>query len=191
MELLTTVGETMTYTDSSVINGQSYRYQVSAVNARGEGAASAEASATPFTVPGEPQNVVVTGGNARATISWNAPSTGGAVIDNYVIYRDGGEVGRTTATTYIDTGLTNGQTYTYHVRAINAAGTGPQSESVAVIPRSNNIVITNPSADATWTKGTSYSIGWTSNLVDSVRIDLVRGSDVVMTIADTTVNDGT
>ena len=45
--LLTTVGNVLTYTDSSVTNNQIYYYKVSAVNGIGEGNQSAEASATP------------------------------------------------------------------------------------------------------------------------------------------------
>ena len=40
--------------------------------------------------------------------------------------------GTLTATTYTDTGLTTGQTYSYAVAAVNAAGRGPWSESVPV-----------------------------------------------------------
>ena len=45
--LLTTVGNVLTYTDSSVTNNQIYYYKVSAENEIGEGNQSTEASATP------------------------------------------------------------------------------------------------------------------------------------------------
>ena len=44
--LLTQVGNVTTYTDSTAVNGTSYFYEVSAVNAVGEGARSGELSAT-------------------------------------------------------------------------------------------------------------------------------------------------
>jgi hypothetical protein len=45
--LLATIGNVLTYTDTAVTNGATYYYQVSAVNAAGEGPRSNEASATP------------------------------------------------------------------------------------------------------------------------------------------------
>ena len=45
--LLTTVGVTTSYTDSTVSNGTTYYYQVAAVNAVGTGPGSNERSATP------------------------------------------------------------------------------------------------------------------------------------------------
>jgi len=50
--LLVTLGDVRTYFDSGLINGRTYYYQVSAVNANGEGAQSNEVSATPPQVVG-------------------------------------------------------------------------------------------------------------------------------------------
>lgn len=47
--LHTTLGITLTYSDPSVQNGVTYYYQVSAINAAGEGPRSSETSATPTT----------------------------------------------------------------------------------------------------------------------------------------------
>src|SRR5205809_14047 len=52
--LLTTMGNVLTYTDTSVTNGVTYYYQVSAVNGAGEGPRSNEASATPSPPPPPP-----------------------------------------------------------------------------------------------------------------------------------------
>ncbi|MEM3488442.1 MAG: Ig-like domain-containing protein [Nitrososphaerota archaeon] len=49
--LIATVGNVLTYTDTSVTNGVTYYYQVSAVNSVGEGSKSNEASATPTSTP--------------------------------------------------------------------------------------------------------------------------------------------
>jgi peptidoglycan/xylan/chitin deacetylase (PgdA/CDA1 family) len=49
--LLAQVGNVTSYTDSSVTNGTTYYYTVSAVNSAGEGAQSGEQSATPAGVP--------------------------------------------------------------------------------------------------------------------------------------------
>src|SRR5206468_3233239 len=52
--LQATIGIVLTYTDTSVTNGVTYYYQVSAVNAAGEGPRSNEASATPSPPPPPP-----------------------------------------------------------------------------------------------------------------------------------------
>jgi len=49
--LIATVGNVLSYTDTSVTNGVTYYYQVSAVNSVGEGPKSNEASATPTSTP--------------------------------------------------------------------------------------------------------------------------------------------
>jgi hypothetical protein len=96
---------------------------------------------TGSTVPGPPTNVTAVAGNASATVSWTAPaSNGGSAITNYTVTPYIGAtaqtpttVGNVTSTPV--TGLTNGTTYTFKVKATNAAGTGPDSApSNAVTP---------------------------------------------------------
>src|SRR5437870_496194 len=52
--LLVTLGDVRTYFDSGLINGRTYYYQVSAMNANGDGILSNEVSATPPQVVGIP-----------------------------------------------------------------------------------------------------------------------------------------
>ena len=141
---LVEIGNVLTYQDSGLTNGQTYYYQVSAVNAAGEGPRSAEVSATPTapaTVPSAPQNLQAVAGNAQVTLAWQAPaSDGGSPITNYNVYRrttSGGESLLTTVgnvLTYTDSGLTNGQTYYYQVSAVNAVGEGPKSNEASATP---------------------------------------------------------
>jgi ABC-type transport system substrate-binding protein/fibronectin type 3 domain-containing protein len=144
---------TLTYIDTSLTNGQTYYYGISAVNAVGEGAKSDEINATPRqenTVPSSPKNLQVSPGNGQATLTWSAPaSDGGSLITNYKVYRgtsSGGEsylamIGN--QLTFTDTDLTNGQTYYYKISAINALGEGPKSDEVSATP---NQPITTPSS---------------------------------------------
>ena len=55
---------------------------------------------------------------SSVTLHWVAP-TSGAPVEQYLIVRDGTEVGTVagSATTYVDVGLTPGVTYTYTVVA--------------------------------------------------------------------------
>jgi len=142
--LLITVPLVTTYIDLTVSNGVTYYYQVSATNAVGEGPLSNEASATPnppATVPGAPQGLGATAGDATIALVWSPPgSDGGSPITNYKIYRgnsSGGEsffteIGNVLA--YSDTGLTNGHTYYYKASAVNAVGDGPLSNEASATP---------------------------------------------------------
>jgi titin len=127
---------------NSLTNGTAYAFRVSAINAAGAGDASGSAGATPMTTASAPTAVSATNGDTTATLAWALPtSNGGAAITGYSIERsgDGGVTWSAVATnisalTFSDTGLTNGTTYLYRVKAVNAAGTGSSSAGVPVVP---------------------------------------------------------
>jgi fibronectin type 3 domain-containing protein len=141
-------GDARAYTDSGVTNGQTYWYRVSAENDVGEGPWSNLASATPEappSPPGPPVNLQATAGDGSVELDWTAPTdNGGSPITNYRIYRGttSGQLALLAEVpdvrTYLDTGLTNGVKYFYHVTAVNAAGEGPPSAEVSATPRSAN-----------------------------------------------------
>ncbi len=138
---LVELGNVPTYTDGGLANGQTYYYQVSAKNAVGEGRRSAEARATPATVPGPPTSLRATAGDRQVTLTWSAPTDdGGSPVTRYAIYRgttSGGETLLATVgnlLTYRDTGLTSGVTYYYEVSAANAVGEGGRSAEVSATP---------------------------------------------------------
>ena len=69
-----------------------------------------------------PANLAASATTATSTtLTWSA-STDNVGVTGYRIYRNGTQVGTTTATTYTDTGLTTGTTYSYQVVAYDAAG---------------------------------------------------------------------
>jgi hypothetical protein len=81
-------------------------------------------------LPGQlaaPTNFAVLGGNTSITLSWTAVS--GA--STYEVRRGGTLIATVAATSFVDTGLVNGQFYLYAVRGLDAAGkagveAGPQ-----------------------------------------------------------------
>src|SRR5207302_1546012 len=66
--LKATIGNVLTYTDTTVTNGVTYYYQVSAVNAAGEGPRSNEASATPSPPPPPPPDFSISAAPASFSI---------------------------------------------------------------------------------------------------------------------------
>jgi fibronectin type 3 domain-containing protein len=140
--LLITTAAVTTYTDTAVVNGTSYFYQVTAVNDLGESVRSTEASARPAAAPGAPTNPSAKPDKTRGVdLSWSAPSSnGGSAITGYRIYRStasGTEVFLTavgTTTSFVDTSTTKGVRYYYKVSAVNAIGESvrsPEANSIA------------------------------------------------------------
>ena len=142
--LLTSVGSTLTFTDTGLTNGTTYYYEIQAVNAVGDSVASNELSATPTapaTAPAAPNLTSATGGNAQVVLDWTAPSNnGGSPIIGYNIFRGttpGSETPLTSVgsiLTFTDTGLTNGTTYYYEIQAVNAVADSVASNELSATP---------------------------------------------------------
>ena len=87
-----------------------------------------------------PQNIRVTAGNGQATISWDPPAyNGGYDIIKYWVTSDDSSKScetpwRSTATSCTVSGLTNGTTYTFNVRAYNNITYGIAGTSGPVTP---------------------------------------------------------
>jgi hypothetical protein len=133
-------GGSLTCSVSSLTNGVSYTFTVTATNAAGTSSPSSPSNAViPTGPPSAPRSVTALAGNARASVHWGAPaSTGGSPITNYkVTASPGGKTCATTgATTCVVTGLTNNHPYTFTVVAKNNVGYSPSSApSAAVTPR--------------------------------------------------------
>ncbi|WP_161952663.1 fibronectin type III domain-containing protein [Actinoplanes sp. TFC3] len=88
----------------------------------------------PASAPSAPTNLQITPGAGSISLSFDPPSsTGGTAVTSYEVSTDGGTTWNTLTTsgtgpiTGTVTGLTNGQSYSVAVRAVNAIGTGPAS----------------------------------------------------------------
>ncbi|MFL5936043.1 MAG: fibronectin type III domain-containing protein [Gaiellaceae bacterium] len=139
--LLATLGTATSYTDAGLGNGTTYYYKLAASNTVGDSSQSAERSSTPFGKPASPALGSATGGNARITLTWSAPSdNGGSPLTGYKLYRSTSSGAETllttlgTGTSWTDTGLGNGNTYYYKLTAGNAAGDSSLSNEVSAIP---------------------------------------------------------
>jgi titin len=128
-------GTVTSYNDTSLINGITYAYSVSASNPLGWGPNSTAVLATPFGVPDAPWGLSAISGNAQASLSWNSVNYSGPGTLTYHLFRDGVEVWSGTAIYYEDAGLSNGQAYEYTLAASNSIGWSLNSSSVSVTPQ--------------------------------------------------------
>ena len=115
--------------------------------------------------PGAPTSVKATASNAQASVTWTAPSSnGGAAISAYTVTASpGGKTATSTSTSATVTGLTNGTSYTFTVKATNSAGTGPSSAaSNAVIPTGPVTVPGAPTSVKATAGNAQASVTWTA-----------------------------
>jgi fibronectin type 3 domain-containing protein len=151
------------YTDSSVTNGTTYYYVVSAFNSTGESANSAQVSATPGAPgvpPAAPTNLTATPGNAVITLAWTA-STGATGYNVKRATTSGGpytQLAAPSSNGYTDSSVTNGTTYYYVVSAFNSTGESANSAQVVAVPNPP------PPTFGTWINVTPAGVDLTDNL---------------------------
>jgi gliding motility-associated-like protein len=89
------------------------------------------------TTPSAPTITTITNNAGTATINFTAPtSNGGSIITNYEFTTNGGTTWTafsplTTSTPVTVSGLTNGSTYPFQLRAVNAIGPGTASNTIS------------------------------------------------------------
>eukprot|EP01083_Nonionella_stella_P281983 959734_1 len=110
-------------------NGKRYTYHLKAHNAMGDSIPTV-ITGTPGTKPGEPTDIIVTPGDKKLTIHFTRlESDGGYTIDRYTVETTGGQTKLTpTRSPFEIPGLTNGEDYTYFLKAQNAMGVGTRVE---------------------------------------------------------------
>ena len=127
----TVSGTTLQYVDSAPSPGATYTYTVRAQNGTGWSATAAATAVTAPGVPGAPTSLSVAQGTAstddgKLYLAWTAPVFQNPSITGYDVIRSATGLSDVTialngtATSYVDTGLTPGTTYSYVVKARNA-----------------------------------------------------------------------
>jgi uncharacterized repeat protein (TIGR01451 family) len=133
-------------------NGVSYAFEVSATNANGTSAFSAQSNIiTPpgIGVPSAPTGATAVAGDTQAFVTWTVSSSnGGSPITSYTVTSNPGGIvvtvpppafGSNTDSALIG-GLTNGVSYTFTVHATNIAGDSAESApSNAIVPSAANV----------------------------------------------------
>jgi hypothetical protein len=114
--------------------------------------------------PDAPTSVVATAGNATASVSFAAPANnGGSAITGYTVTSipaGGTDTNAgSTSLTHTITGLTNGTSYTFTVKATNSAGTSVASTaSNSVIPKAGSYTFTGPSSGNVNSASSSFTV---------------------------------
>ncbi len=153
---------TTSYSDTTCTSGSSYSYQVSAYDARSNESAKCTAVnvTTPDIVaPSAPTGLATTViSQTQINLAWTA-STDNVGVTGYKIFRDGSQIGTSTAASYSDTTCDSYTTYVYTVSAYDAAGNNSavSNSAQATTQPYTDIVIDNPAATYTgsWFTGTS------------------------------------
>jgi chitodextrinase len=124
---------TTSFSDTTVSGSTFYSYSVAAYDYAGN--TSSQSIAVGVTTPDTIAPSVPTGLSASAisptqvNLAWNASSdSGGSGLAGYYIYRNGGYLGATSATSYADTSVSGGTSYTYTVVAYDNAN-NPSGQS--------------------------------------------------------------
>ncbi|GAA1882297.1 fibronectin type III domain-containing protein [Lapillicoccus jejuensis] len=130
-----------TWTDPGAAAGTSYTYEVSALNAVGEGPRAAALPVTPTSsLPPTPVVTATSQTGPQVLVTWTVGATTGPPITKYVVVRDRIRVTTLPATSqgggsWVDTDVVKGQTYRYQVKSVSAAGTSKVSKAVLVTVR--------------------------------------------------------
>jgi titin len=154
---------------AGLVNGQQYSFTVSAHNLAGLGTQSTLVTAMPSlapSAPSAPTALLTNAGNARASLTWTAPTNNGSSsIDYYIVYQDGIDIAHPSSTSHVVTGLTNGVSYSFKVAAHNTAGTGPQTSSASATPSALTTILTVPNTPTGLTASPGegqVSLSWTT-----------------------------
>src|SRR5262249_47629824 len=189
------------YTDGTVTGAATYGYYVKAFDAAGNvGYASSTVSVTTpkgdSPAPSAPSSVSASATDAmHVKLSWTA-STDNVGVAGYQVYRGGTLLATASTAGYTDGTVASGTTYSYYVKAFDAAGNvssasstvSPTAPSAPVLtataaaaqPRERHAAAAARSAALTWT-GSTDNVG-----VAGYRV--YRGGALIATVSSTTTS---
>ncbi len=191
----------LSYTDNTAVGNTTYNYVVTAVNGDKSTASNSASVTTPLAMLTAPSGLTATTvASTSVTLSWTDTTT---VETGFAIWRStnggvatqvgtsspvrttGQRTGTGTTVTFVDTGLTNGASYTYYVKAISGSTPAAPSNSITVklavagvptgvtqvgaVTQNRIIVVLSNSVNLSWTQPagtgtvTSSTIQWATD----------------------------
>ena len=191
---LTKVGKVTTFTDSSTLPSTAYTYKILAFDAAGNASAqSAGASTTTpadTTAPTAPTSPTLTLNSSSITVKWTA-STDNNRVANYVIYRNSAKLATVTGTSYTDTSVKQGTTYSYFVVAVDPSGNISSHSTTQTMKFPDTTPPTAPATTATTgTTSKTIIVKWTAS-TDNVGVTgyrVYRGTTLIATVSSTTLS---
>ena len=192
------------YADTTAVAGTAYSYYVVAIDWSGamsspSNTVSVTAGGADTTAPSAPSGLTATPGNAQVTLRWTA-STDNVAVTGYRVYRGTTLVGSPTTTSFTETGLTNGTSYAYTVKAIDAAGNlSTASASASATPSAVDTTAPSAPTGLTATAGNAQvTLSWAAS-TDNVAVTGYRvyrgttlvGSPTTTSFTETGLTNGT
>jgi fibronectin type 3 domain-containing protein len=195
-----------TYTDSPLPGAGTFTYTVKATDAAGNMSAASNprsVSITDMTPPTAPSGLAATPSAAtEIDLTWSA-STDDVGVARYLVYRGASQIGTVTAPTtrYNDTSAVPTTTYTYTVKAADAAGnvSPPSPDASATTPADTTAPTVPAGVTATIKNSSSVLVSWSSSTDDvgvtayTVKRDgnVIATTGVVTSYTDNTATGGT
>lgn len=180
--------QTLSFDDATVSDGQTHTYQVRASNSGGSADSNAVAI-TAVACPTSPSlsaSAACTNGSPVVHLTW----TSSAGSPSYSVRRNGTSIATTSATSYDDATVSSGQSYSYVIRAQNAAGTADSntatlsvSSTLCATPHPDLAVVGvglgTTNAQPGDTIVVSFSISNVGNAPSAASVTRIRIGDVV------------
>ncbi len=167
------------FSDTTAASGTQYFYVVRAVNAAGKSAASNEATAT--TAPDAPTATAAALDDTHVDVAWLAVP--GA--ERYSVYRGATQVGTVQATAgatnyvFHDSGLTPATSFSYSVKALDAAGA--ESSPASAQTGTTTLLSATGSVGVARVDDTSLTVTW-NRVSSAASYDVVRSGASTQTL---------
>lgn len=180
------------YTDTLPPGAWTYSYTVSAYDTSG----NISPYSSPVTVvvlydvtpPTAPTNVsAVQTSLSAVTLSW-IKATDNIGVTGYDVFRDNLVIGTSSTTTYVDSGVTGGNSYSYAVAAYDAAGNVSASSTVTTAAVMNDATPPSPPSGLSAQVGTStINVSWnpSNDAIGIAGYDVYRNGAQVATVTTT------
>ncbi|MFA6467004.1 MAG: fibronectin type III domain-containing protein [Patescibacteria group bacterium] len=148
------------------------------------------------TKPSAPSNLTANViSSAKINLTWSA-ATDNVAVTGYTIFRNGTEIASTATTTFSNIGLTASTTYTYTVKAYDAAGNkSANSNSISATTLTTSTDITSPSAPTNLTANpistSQINLTWATS-TDNVAVtgySIFRNGAEIATVTSNTFNN--